>query len=156
MRFLLVLLLSLSGCALLKQKKIIEPKLKLENVRLDSANLEGAQLIFEVHVDNPNAFPLELDSVDYDLQFEGKPVGTGQVSKNLRVEKNSSTVINLPVQIKLKNLMKSVGSLLGQGTTPYHITGKAKLGLLSLPFDESGDLRFEDGKVKKVKAKKKD
>lgn len=153
MKLLLAMCLALSGCSLLGKKKIIEPKLKLENVRLASANFEGAQLIFEVLVENPNAFPLELDQVKYDLEFAGDPVGTGQVDKGLRVEKNATTVISLPVQVQLKNLLKSVGSLLGKGTTPYRLSGKAKLGLISLPFDETGDLRFENGKVTKIKKK---
>ncbi len=153
MKLLLVLCFALTGCSLLGKKKIIEPKLKLENVKLASANFEGAQLIFEVQVENPNAFPLELDQVKYDLEFDGENVGTGQVDKGLRVEKNATTVISLPVQVQLKNLLKSVGSLLGKGNTPYRITGKAKLGLISLPFDEMGELRFENGKVTKIKKK---
>ena len=154
MRIFIALCFLLSGCSLLGKKKIAEPKLHLEDVQLANASLDGARLEFIIKVDNPNAFPLELDSVHYDLEFEGKPVGKGEVTKNLKVEKNSSTLIRLPVNVQLKNFFKSAASLIGKGTTPYHLKGAAKYGLLKLPFEESGDLRYEDGKVKREKKKK--
>lgn len=147
----LALLLFMTGCSLLGKRKIEEPKLKLENVKLMSAGLNGANLVFEVRVDNPNPFALELDSVEYSLDFHDKPVGVGKVDNNLKVAEKNSAMIQLPVQVQLKNLAQAIGSLFGTGTTPYHLKGKAKLGLIGIPFEESGDLRFQNGKVERIK-----
>lgn len=153
MRYFLLSFAILAGCSMLT-KKIIDPKLKLENVRVGQADLGGAKLIFDVRVDNPNDFPLELDLIEYSLDFQDAPVGMGKIDKDLKVEKNASAVIHLPVDVQLKNLVKAMGSFLGNGTTPYRLKGKAMLGVIPIPFEESGDLRFENGKVERIKRKK--
>lgn len=138
----LSLILFLSACMSIP-KNLIEPKVDLQNVDVSDANFSEATLIFQFLVQNPNEIPLAVDSVDYDLALNGKPLTKGTLEEGLKVGSKSSAVIPLPIRVKYSDLASSLSSLLSQGSTPYQVKGAVKVGLFSIPFDKQGEVKLQ-------------
>ena len=145
--WLLILMFMSSGCALLDASTMKNPKVDLESVDVQDARIDGATLMFNLKVDNPNAFDLNLDKLKYTLDMADRTLASGEVTKGLHVEASKVSTIRLPVPIKFADVFHSVSALIGQGSTPYHLKGAAYLGPLRLPFDEKGKFKFENGRI---------
>lgn len=126
------------------QKAIIEPKVELQNVEISEPTTSEATLIFNFQVDNPNAFAIKLDEVNYNIKLNDKPFTEGVVNEGLQVDGNSTAIIPLPIRVKYSDLFASVTHLVSLGATPYHLTGKAKMGGLSIPFEKKGEVKLTD------------
>lgn len=145
--FLLTLCCLLVGCGLLGRKKIKEPDVELQSVDVVGATVGGANVNFNFLVKNPNAFALKVDGGEYKLESEDRLLADGKVGKGLEVAGNSQAVLTLPAVVRFQDLFRSVSSFLSKGTAPYRLHGRARLGIISLPFDEKGDFVFADGKL---------
>jgi LEA14-like dessication related protein len=145
LKFLVVGLITagLGACALLQQP-LAEPKVNLQKVDVTSASLSDAVLVFNFMVDNPNAVPLNVDQVTYNLNINGKPLTKGILEQGFKVGANSSINVPLPIQIRYSDLSNSISDLWRQGSTPYEVEGAVKLGLLSIPYKKSGEIKMSD------------
>lgn len=140
---LLSLGLTLAYCTMIP-KNLADPKVDLTSVNVEKASFTDATLIFNFQVFNPNQIALEVDQIDYNLKVNGKPFTQGTLEKGLQVGANSTVSVPLPVAIRYTDLTSSLTSFLSQGVTPYEIGGSVKLGLLSVPFSKSGELKLSD------------
>ena len=131
------------GCSALAKKIVKDPKVTLEHVHVTDLELSGATVVFELSVQNPNSFPLEVDSVRYNVELGGKDLGPGTLPKGAKVEGKTTKVIPIPYPFKYKDVFPSVVDFLKSGTSTYKLKGEAKLGPLSLPFDKTGELHFK-------------
>ena len=131
------------GCAALANKIVKDPKVTLEHVYVTNLELTGATVNFDIQVQNPNSFPLEVDSVKYSVELGGKDLGSHALPNGAKVEGKTTKTINIPYPFKYKDVFPSVVDFLKSGTSTYKLKGEAKLGPLSLPFDKSGELHFK-------------
>lgn len=140
------LVMCTSGCAMLTeigQKGIIEPTVQVEGVNLKSINAKGATMLFDVKVDNPNAFGLKVKGLSYDIDVGGKPFTTGELESGAEVAANGSSVIQIPIAMKYTDVFYSITDLIQKKAAPYTIRGSANLGIISIPFKHSGQLEFK-------------
>jgi LEA14-like dessication related protein len=153
MRYLIPLMfLFLGACETIQQlKDMKEPKVELENVDIKDAGIASATLVFALKVDNPNPFELKVDGLDYQVDVSGSPLTSGVVNNPLAVGAKTASVIALPITVKYSDLFDSVTALLTNKQAPYRIKGAARIGVLSIPFEESGELAFKNGKLEQVR-----
>jgi LEA14-like dessication related protein len=125
-----------------------QPEVRLESVRVGGIGLRGGTLYASVYVGNPNGFDLETRSITYDLQVEdpdsaGEWVtfSRGTVEEEVRVEGNSSKVIEIPIQFRYDDLGGAVRSILDTGTFNYRVTGDVRLSEpigRTFPYSKTG------------------
>ncbi len=133
------------GCASIT--KVKEPKVSLASLKIQDPDSNGATLVFGVQVENPNNVPLEVDEVIYDLEVSGKSLTSGKLDKGARVGALATEVIDVPISVKYTDLFNSLLQLFKDQKSPYRIKGSAKMGFFNIPFDKSGELKFEKGRL---------
>jgi hypothetical protein len=70
------------------------------------------------------------------------------VNETLEVGPKAETIIHLPARVKFQDLFRSVSDFLNKGRSTYRIKGTAQMGFFDLPFDKTGELTVENGKLK--------
>lgn len=132
-----------TGCSVLK-KSLEKPKVDLQNVDIQNATLTEAVFVFNFLVQNPNSIALNVDRVDYEVQFNGKNFTKGVMDKSFKVEGNATAEVSLPIQLKYSDIFSSVAELLSQRKAPYQIQGHVKMGVLSIPFKDTGEINLDN------------
>jgi LEA14-like dessication related protein len=132
------------ACSTLSKLKK-EPIARLESVQVAAPDADGATLLFGISVENPNEAAIEVDGLDYSLEIEGKPFASGAIEQKASVPALGAATIQIPVRVKYRDLFASVLDFLRAGSRKYRLTGHAKIGWLSIPFEKSGVAAFRGG-----------
>ncbi|MES2962241.1 MAG: LEA type 2 family protein [Bdellovibrionota bacterium] len=131
-----------SSCASVAERLVEKPKIALSRVALQDVTPNTATVVFGVEVDNPNGFALKLDALRYELEIGGKAIGSGRIDKPAEVAAHSKGVVDVPVPVKFADLFSSFSDLMNKTTSDYRVRGEASFGLLSIPFDEKGEIKL--------------
>jgi len=144
-RFLiLVLLLNVySSCALLK-KIITPPKVKLEEIRVDSIDLKNVFLIIALSVKNTNGFDFTITKLNYSLDVNNKKITTGVFNKKVNVKSHSQTTVEIPLTVGYNDIFHLAINIMKKTGIPYHVTGDIKVSHFTLDFNETGQLKLDD------------
>jgi LEA14-like dessication related protein len=145
----LAVLLVLSSCAGLG-RSLVEPDVSITGVRLEEAHLNGAELLFEFEVDNPNAVGLVLDALDYRLRLNGRQLLDGRRDRRLEIPANGESRVELPVTIRYADILQVIDSFDGRrGRRPdYELEADFRfdapiLGAITVPVRERGDIPLD-------------
>lgn len=144
-----VMAVALAALALAACSSVLrQPEVVLESVRVGGIGLRGGTLYARVQVTNPNSFDLETRELTYDLQVPGREedqewvsFAEGTVSERVRVRKNSSTIIEVPIQFRYEDLGGAARSILDTGTFNYRVSGDVQLTQpvgRRIPYSKSG------------------
>ena len=126
-----------------------KPTAQLAGVKFGGVSLEGAQLIFDVDIDNPYPAPLPLLNIDYNLTSRDSNLFSGSADLEGTIPAKSSRTLSLPVNINYLDLIKAFKDVRPGSAIPY----KADIGLgldapalgkLRLPLDRQGTLNVPD------------
>lgn len=141
---LALLLLPLAACS----SALRQPEVRLDAVRVGGIGLRGGTLYAQVHVMNPNRFDLETRSLTYDLQVphpddasDWISFAQGTITEQIRVGRNSSTVIEVPIQFRYDDFGGAVRSILDSGTFNYRVRGNVRLSEpvgRTIPYSRTG------------------
>jgi LEA14-like dessication related protein len=137
--FSLTLLVSVS-CSGLGKKLLQEPKVRIDRVNVESVDAKGATVVFDLDVENPNPFALKVDALKYDVEIGGKKLTVGELKSPANVGAKTTSKVSLPIPVKFNDLFSSVLVLAQKGKSPYVIKGEATFGLLSVPFENRGEI----------------
>jgi len=116
--FALIAVLSLSTCQTL-MSAFQEPAISLHSVELASINLIGAQLLCKVQVENPNPFDIPFPETGWELFINTHSFVSGTVRNNQRIRANSTTLVEVPVNVDYIEFFNSFRSLLGSRQVAY-------------------------------------
>jgi len=127
------------------------PKVSVGALKVSRINLTGADIELTVNMDNPNAFGLNLDKMQYLFQVNGKKWGAGETLKKISVGEKGTGSIKIPLQLNFLEMGTTAYQLLtGNGDVNYNLSGNLDLGstlkLLpntSLNFDKSGSVNIQ-------------
>jgi len=130
------------GCSYLKLLTFKIPEIKnIKKVVYKKIELNKAQLIFTVDVNNKNDFDLNLISSDYQVYLEGSYLGKGSTDKHQVILKNSISELEFPLTINLLDAFRNGLSVLsiisGSENLLYHTKGNAMVSF------EGIDRQFE-------------
>ena len=132
--FALVVALVVAGCA------GMSPPLPPE-ATLDSIAPDGAQLSLLLAVRNPNAFPLEVATLDYALTIDEKPVAAGALPRAVSYVANGTTFVDADLHIDFAAFRTAMDGIVRRGTVRYELSGAAVLrDGTRLPFKRGGDI----------------
>jgi LEA14-like dessication related protein len=140
---LIASVLAVSSCSSIASKVIEKPTVRLASVGIKDANPQGVTVVFGVEVDNPNSFALKIDALRYAAEIGGRPFSSGALTDLKEVPGKGKAVVDLDVAVKYSDLFTSVLDFVSNGTTKYHVKGDASFGILTIPFEQSGDLKLK-------------
>lgn len=86
------------------------PRIRIQDLRVEQLNLQGARLTLSLGVDNPNGFPLRLNGLEYELSLDGKSLSRGQSLGPMVIE--GGTRGSQPIQLSIDT--SKLGSLFQQ------------------------------------------
>ena len=125
------------------------PKVRLDTLKVARLSLVGAELVLSVRLDNPNAFSMLLDHLQYQLDINGRSWLSGDSRDSVQVTEKGESIINIPVSINFLEIGSSAYQLLSGGKDlNYQFGGEIDFGSsvpllerISLPFDHSGQIK---------------
>ncbi len=124
------------------------PSLTAESIRVDKLTFSGAEISMSVNVQNPNYFPLSINSAEGRLlvsDMEWGEMGTGRAVKILP---ETDAAITLTMQIDFAEIGRSAWNLLtGGGKADINFEGKMDIDIDILSFSGGGIPFTTDAKV---------
>jgi LEA14-like dessication related protein len=121
------------------------PSVSLRSIDVRQLTLSGATLQLELEVDNPNAFTLMLDKLDYNLKLNGFNLGSGVVNKGMQVQQNGRGRVSLPLKFNFAQAGKGLYSVLLGQRVNYNLSGSMQasssnpvLKSFHIPLDKQG------------------
>lgn len=142
--WLVVLAAIIVGCASFIHAIVKEPKISFASVSIRDAKAEGATAVIALNVENPNGVALTVDRLQYALELGGRPIASNEVEKVATVAAHTTSIVEVPVPFRYDQVFASVLDLIAKGSASYKVTGAARVGLFTLPFDHTGDLKLRD------------
>jgi LEA14-like dessication related protein len=162
--FLLIGLLQ--GCTSLEQvSQVMEgrkPTAQVEGLRLSGLDFNGADLVFDVTVHNPNAFSIDLADFDYDLQLFDESFLKGRESAGVKMAAESASRIQVPMRLGFKQLLTTYQQLKSANQANYRLDlglgfKMPVIGSLRLPVAFEGDFpvpKIPDFSIKSLAVKR--
>lgn len=136
-------LFTFARCSSLARQLIQEPKIELSRVGIKDVGVNGATILIGVQVENPNPFVLRIDALKYDLEIGGKLLSSGEIPDAIQVAGKTTSVVDIPVAVKFQDLFSSMMDFFQKSATSYRVKGEARSGLLTVPFDKTGEMKLK-------------
>ena len=137
-----LLLLSLSGCALLPQH---DPQ-NINVVGIEPLPSQDMEIRFavKIRVQNPNESSINFNGVSLDLDINGQSFASGVSDQSGSIARFSETVLTVPVSVSAFSVLRQTLGLSQTQTLnnmPYVLRGKLAGGLFgTMRFVDSGKL----------------
>ncbi|MET0069309.1 MAG: LEA type 2 family protein [Candidatus Thiodiazotropha sp.] len=137
----------LQGCSSLDQvNRVMEgrkPTAQVAGVSLDGLDFKGVDLVFDLQVDNPNPYSIDLTGFDYDLQLFDQSFIKGRQTKGVSLAANSDSRVALPLRLDFKQLLDSYRQLRSADEASYRLDlglgfKMPVIGAMRLPVDIEG------------------
>ena len=114
----------------------------LEDVRVESVGLTGAELAIAIRATNPGPVAATIDRTSYVIFVNNISLGEGQNLQKVTVPAGGSVVIAQPISVTYSGAVSSAWSYLTAGEAEWRLVGTAyidtPLGQVSVPYDETG------------------
>lgn len=140
---LLIGVVFILGCAAVKEL-VQPPSVKINSVKITDASFQDISLDFDLLVNNPNPFGIQLMGFDYAFSLQGKDFLSGDETRDIRVAGAASSHLGIPITLdfqKVYKLIKETGSL---DSLSYNLKGHFKPGGVmagfQIPFSKTGSL----------------
>ncbi|MFI0400323.1 MAG: LEA type 2 family protein [Thiolinea sp.] len=129
----------ISGCSAVPNV-VVPPSISVQDVSLQSLSLTQGTGLVSLNVTNPNAFPIPLEGVQYNLRLNGTQVASGDQRQSMYLYPNQPTAVQIPVQLQLATLMHLAPVLWQNRAVQYQLDGAVRLPFISVPFQRQGGI----------------
>lgn len=144
--FLLVTFFLGGSCSSIKTwSNIQKPVVSLVDYRVSELTLSGAELTFDVQVDNPNPLAIDLTSYSYGFEVEDHSFLNGNQTTNTQIDAHGSQIIQVPIHISYSQLFESIKTIASKDEVTYSFGAEIAvhvpiLGEVSIPVKQTGTL----------------
>lgn len=138
--WLLLLALTLSGCALLVPK-LQTPRLSVVNIELRQASLLQQRLRVRVRVENPNDRSLPIQGLSYTLSISGQAFASGASEASFVVPALGTAEFDMDVTANAAGALFTILAKPPGQSIDYQMKGRVELSrgwLRSIPFEQNG------------------
>lgn len=146
----ILLLLSLSflviSCSAIRGlTDIQEPNVEFANVSIQNISFDGVTLLFDFDVTNPNSMGVNADGYSYEFFINDQSFLTGTQDEEISIDRESKSMIQVPVSMNFSELYQTFGSLARQDSLSYKLSTEvdfnlSALGSRTVPVQASGVL----------------
>lgn len=146
---LISLVLFLTQCAeffdLLNQVSVQEPRVKIADVKMTGLSFNKVDLLFNIHINNPNSVGINLSGFDYNLLIEGNSFISGKQDEGLAIKANGSEIVHLPLSLIFMDIYNTFSKIKSLDSMKYDLqTGLSfnmpVLGEIRIPISKSGSV----------------
>ena len=141
----LALALGLTGCSVLgsiaQNVGFSNPEVEVTGVQLQELGLSGLTLGIYFQANNPNPIGLEVETLQYEVFFDGNRVGAGENQRPIALPARGASSFSVTYSLTPKEALRAGIAVVGGGEHKVEI--KADLGI-STPI---GVLPFSVGHV---------
>lgn len=157
-------LLLAGGCSGLGElvRNIQKPQLSVTDVRVTDFDFRDIELTFDITVDNPNAFSVQMLSYGYNLDINERSFVSGDQQDETRIEASGASTFQVPVRLNFQDVYSTAGELAdsdeaaydftstftfdlrGLGRTDVPLRKQGNIPLLRLPSVRIGNLQLND------------
>lgn len=116
------------------------PEIKENHIYIRSINFSQADLDLIITIDNPNVFPLQAKNIAYEVTIESSYLVKGMIEGITEIKAKSTSELNIPMTVSLKEVGKTIFDLLKKGKGPSCTIR------LSFRIDSSNDM-FKNSSV---------
>jgi LEA14-like dessication related protein len=124
-----------------------KPSFVLRGVVLMTRSFTEMNLLIDIEVQNTNRFDLTLTSFECAIYLKDEEIGNGRLENEILIPSSSTAQIQVPVDVKIKDLGGSLKAIFTGGDLPYKIEGKADVRTafvsLNFPFSKEGQANLE-------------
>ena len=145
--------LFLTGCALLQDSFLSEPKLTLQQIRITDISFSALKLNLVLQVQNRSAFTLTLSSLEYQFFAADNLVAHGSFAEHVEFPRNSEKNLEIPLSIVPKEVLKLLKLTLSRDQeegipTNLHVKGSFESLFGTMDFDSSYEKKMALPKLK--------
>lgn len=139
----------LAGCAGFGVGDMMrQPDVDIVGAELTNTGIDGADVLFEFEVDNPNGVALVLDGLSYRLRLNDKPLLDGRRDDRTEIAARSGSRVDLPVRIRYADLLRVLETLDDDDSPSYEIQADFQfavpvLGTVTVPVTRRGELSLD-------------
>jgi len=141
--FMLIGFILLLGCAAVKEL-VQPPSVKIDSVKVTGASFQDISLNFDLLVNNPNPFGIQLAGFDYAFSLEGKDFLTGDETRNIRIAGTGNSHVGIPITLDFNKIYKLAKETKSLDSLSYNLKGHFKPGGIlagfQIPFSKTGSL----------------
>jgi LEA14-like dessication related protein len=120
-----------------------KPGVSLNRFSVENLSLTGADLLVELNIQNPNAFQLMIDDLNFDLEVNGLRSFSGTIEDDINIDGKSAQTIQLPFNISFLNAGMAAYRLLNNDEDlDYRLTGSTLIGS-DLPYFKKSNFDFD-------------
>ncbi|MBN1272099.1 MAG: LEA type 2 family protein [Candidatus Aminicenantes bacterium] len=120
------------------------PEIEFLDLQVKDLTIGGADILFNVRFNNPNAFDLFILRIIYNLKLGGHDLGNGRIKGDKDMKPQEIKEYSLPLLLNFFEVGKKVYGILHQDSFPGRFTGeifiKTIWGFITVPFDKSGEV----------------
>lgn len=124
-----LLLVGVCGCSTLAITQPESPTVSVTRVVPQNLSLTKSKLNFTLRVNNPNAFDLPVETLDFVAFFSGDKIASGNTYEQVTIPANSEADIDVEVVARLSKLWDQLKTMFNedQSNLKYTVTGSVKL-----------------------------
>lgn len=136
----------LAGCNTLRDlANVQKPSVRYESVAIQDLSFRDVTLLFDFEITNPNSFGVSADQYQYEFLVNGNEFVTGVRNERLRIDRNSTTTIQVPVSLTFSEVYNTIGSVAGNDSLSYRLATEvqfdiAGVGSQRVPVSAEGQL----------------
>lgn len=143
-----LLVLSLLGCATLRQLSFTRPTVGLESVEITGLGLQGGSLNLLLDVYNPNQYELRTLRIDASLDLEDTHFGDAALERVIVLEPTAHTTVEVPVGFTWAGVGAGARALLARGAVNYRMASRLRvdtpIGERSVELSNAGLVPIRD------------
>ncbi|MCP4746628.1 MAG: LEA type 2 family protein [Desulfobacteraceae bacterium] len=107
------------------------PRIFLEMVNIENLSLQGALLRCRLAIDNPNAFDLNFNSLEYTIKLGGTTFFRTSFTPEKPIPGKGKTTMNVKINTLFSNIGLGAYQLLKRSKTNYNLIGLFKIDALN-------------------------
>lgn len=121
------------------------PDVDVVSAELTRTGFEGADLLFQFEVDNPNAFGLVLDGLNYRLRLNDRPLLNGRQDDRTEIAARTESRVDLPVTVRYDDLVRVLETLDDSTHPSYELQADFQfaaplVGTITVPVTKRGEI----------------
>lgn len=134
---ILLLLFSPVSCSL--KGAVKRCSFKADKIAIRDLTNDGFKAVVTFKIKNPNWIGLTVEQLEYSILINNKELGSGKTESRISIPGRGRSIVDVPVDVRLKEMSGSLFKILLAGRMEYRVKGKAVFstffGNIEYPFD---------------------
>ncbi|GAB2265496.1 hypothetical protein Dimus_000546 [Dionaea muscipula] len=119
-----------------------KPDVDVEKIQFERFSFEESVAILHLKLENKNDFDLGLNALDYEVWLVDMSIGSAELEKSAKIDKNGISNIHIPVTFRPKDFGSALWDMIRGKGTGYSIKGNINVdtpfGAMKLPISKEG------------------